>query len=54
MKNTETASILFNNLDIYHCKSEVMELQLKYFAFFPCTWKVKLLNTSKAFFGNFK
>ena len=37
MKNTETASILFNNLDIYHCKSEVMELQLKYFAFFPCT-----------------
>ena len=25
--------ILFNNLDIYRCTSEVMELQLKYFVF---------------------
>ena len=39
--------ILFNNLNIYRCTSEVMELQLKYFVFFPCTWKMKLLNTSK-------
>ena len=25
--------ILFNNLDIYRCTSQVMELQLKYFVF---------------------
>ena len=53
MKNTE---LFFNNLDIYRSTSEVMELQLKYFVFFPSTWRIKLLNTSKtkAFFWQFQ
>ena len=48
--------ILFDNLDICRSTSEVMELQLKYFVFFPCTWGIKLLNTSKtkAFFWQFQ
>ena len=39
--------ILFNSLDIYRCTSEVIELQLNYFVFFPCTWRIKFLNTLK-------
>ena len=56
MKNTENVFLLLNSLDIYRCTSEVIEIQLKYFVFFPFTWRIKLLNISKikAFFGNFK
>ena len=62
MKNTEMLFLLLNNLDIYrylslHIMMEIMDIQLKYFVFFPCTWMIKLLNTSKinqSFFGNFK
>ena len=48
--------LLLNDLDIYRCTSELMEIQLKYFVFFPCTWRIKLLNTSKikAFFWQFQ
>ena len=56
MKNTEMLFLL-NHLDIYLCISEVMEIQLKYFVFFPCTRRIKLLNTSKinkSFLGDFK
>ena len=37
MKNTETAFYSFKKLDIYHCTSEVREIQLEYFVFFACT-----------------
>ena len=48
MKNTELDFILLYNLDIFHLTSEVMEIQLKYFVIFPCTWRIKFLNTSKS------
>ena len=63
MKNTETAFYSFKQylsidiyMDIYLCTSEVMEIHLKYFVFFPCFWRIKLLNNLKnqSFFGNFK
>ena len=43
-------------MDIYRCTSEVMEIHLKYFVFFPCSWRIKLLNNLKnqSFLGNFK
>ena len=47
MKNTEIASYSFKKLDIYRSTSELIEIQLKYFVFFPCTWRIKLLNASK-------
>ena len=54
MKNTKTGFYSFKQylsldfyIDIYRCTSEVMEIQLKYFVFFPCTWKIKFYNTSK-------
>ena len=54
MKNTEAGFYSFKQyllldvyMDIYHCTSEVMKIELKYFVIFPCTWKIKLLNTSK-------
>ena len=54
MKNTEIGFYSFKQYlsldvytDTYRCTSEVMEIQLKYFVFFPCTLKLKLLNTSK-------
>ena len=33
-----------------------MDIQLKYFVFFPVTWRIKLLNTSKikAFLWHFQ
>ena len=33
-----------------------MEIQLKYFVFFPCTWRIQLLYTSnnKTFFWQFQ
>ena len=34
-------------MDIYCCTSEVMEIHLKYFIFFPCFWRIKLLNNLK-------
>ena len=44
MKNTEIAFDSFQQyfsldiyMDIYHCTSEVMEIQLKYFFSFPCS-----------------
>ena len=46
MKNTEIAFYSFKQylsidiyMDIYCCTSEVMEIHLKYFIFFPCFWK---------------
>ena len=33
MKNTEIDFYSCNNLDIYRCTSEVMEIQLNYFVF---------------------
>ena len=63
MKNTEIAFYSFKQylsidiyMDIYRCTSEVMEIHLKYFVFFPCFWRIKLLNNLKnqSFFGNFK
>ena len=63
MKNTEIVFHSFKQyllidiyMDIYRCTSEVMEIDLKYFVFFPCSWKIKLLNNLKnqSFFGNFK
>ena len=54
MKNTEIGFYSFKQyssldvyMDIYRCTSDVIEILLKYFVFFPCTWKIKLLNTSK-------
>ena len=51
MKNTEIVFCSFKqylSLDIYidinPCTSEVMKIQLKYFAFFPSTWRIKLLG----------
>ena len=43
-------------MDIYHWKLEVMEINLKYFAFFPCSWRIKLLNNLKnqGFFWQFQ
>ena len=43
MKNTEIGF----SLNIFRCASEVIEIQLKNFVFFPSTWSIKLLNTSK-------
>ena len=44
MKNTEIGFYSFKQYlsldvytDTYRCTSEVMEIQLKYFVFFPCT-----------------
>ena len=63
MKNTEIVFHSFKQyllidiyVDIYSCTSEVMEIHLKYFVFFPCSWKIKLLNNLKnqSFFRNFK
>ena len=43
-------------MDIYYCTSKVMEIHLKYFVFFPCSWMIKLLNNLKkqSFLDNFK
>ena len=63
MKNTKTAFYSFKQylsidiyMDIYCCRSKVTEILLKYFAFFPCSWRTKLLNNLKnqSFLGNFK
>ena len=61
MKNIEIAFYYFKQylliaiyMDIYGCTSEVMEIHLKKFVFFP--WRIKLLNNLKNqnFFGYFK
>ena len=63
MKNTEIAFYSFKQylsidiyMHIYRCTSEVMEIHLKYFVFFLCFGRIKLLNNLKnqSFFGNFK
>ena len=43
-------------MDIYCCTLEVMEIHLKYFVFFPCFWRMKLLNNLKnqRFFWQFQ
>ena len=43
-------------MDIYHCTSEIMEIHLKYFAFFLCSWRINLLNNLKNqnFFWQFR
>ena len=53
--------VLLNNLDIYRCTTEVMEIQLNYFIFLYMikllnVWIIKLLNVSKtkAFFWQFQ
>ena len=45
MKNTEIGFYL----NIFRCTSGVIEIQLKNFVFFPCTWGIMLLYTSKTF-----
>ena len=63
MRNTEIVFYsvkLYLSIDIYMniCgyTSKVMEIHLKYFVFFPCSWRIKLLNNLKNqnFLGNFK
>ena len=63
MNNTEIVFYsvkLHLSIDIYMniCRytSKVMEIHLKYFVFFPCSWRIKLLNNLKNqnFLGNFK
>ena len=63
MKKTEIAFYSFKQylsidiyMDIYRYTSDVMEIHLKYFVFFQCFWRIKLLNNLKnqTFFGNFK
>ena len=63
MNNTEIVFYsvkLYLSIDIYMniCRytSKVMEIYLKYFVFFPCSWRIKLLNNLKNqnFLGNFK
>ena len=63
MKNTEIAFYSFKQylsidiyIDIYHCTSKVMEFRLKYFVFFPFSWRIKLLNNLKnqSLLGNLK
>ena len=63
MKKTEIAFYSFKQylsidiyMDIYRCTSEAMEIHLNIFVFFPCFWRIKLLNNLKKqrFFGNFK
>ena len=63
MKNTEIAFYPFKQylsidiyMDIYRCTSEVMENHVKYFVFFPCFWRTKLLNHLKneIFFWQFQ
>ena len=46
LKTLKLLFILLNSLDIHCCTTVVMEIQLKYFVFFPCTWKINLLNAS--------
>ena len=58
MKNTDFKQYLSIDIymDIYRCTSEVMEIYLKYFVFFPCFWRIKLLNNLKnqSFFWQFQ
>ena len=63
MKNSEIAFYSFKQylsidiyMDIYCCTSKVMEFPLKYFVFFPSSWRIKLLNNLKnqSLVGNFK
>ena len=43
-------------MDIYRCTSEAMEIHLNIFVFFPCFWRIKLLNNLKkqSFFWQFQ
>ena len=34
-------------MDINRCTSKAMKIQLKYFIFSPCTWRIKLLVPQK-------
>ena len=62
MKNTDIAFSFKQYLSIeiytgnYRCISNVMEIRLKYFVFFPCSWRIKFLNnlTNQSFLGKFK
>ena len=63
MKNTEAAFYSFKQylsldiyVDIYGCTLKGMEIHLKYFVFFLCSWRIKLLNNLKnqSFLGTFK
>ena len=63
MKKTEIAFYSFKQdlsidiyMDIYRCAWKVMEIHLKYFAFLPYSWSIKLVNNLKneSFLGNFK
>ena len=63
MKNTKIAFYSFKQylligicVDIYRCTSEVMEINLKYYVFYPCFWRITLFNNLKnqSLFGNFK
>ena len=54
MKNTEIAFYFFKQYlsigiytVIYRCTLRVMEIHLKYFVFFSCSWRIKLLNNLK-------
>ena len=54
MKNTEIAFCSFKQylslgiyMDINRYTLEVMKIQLKYFVFFPSTWRIKLLIPQK-------
>ena len=54
MKKTEITFYSFKKflsidiyMDIYLCTSKVMEIHLKYFVFFPYSWRIKLLNNLK-------
>ena len=63
MKNTEIAFDSFKQylsvdiyVAIYRSTSKIVEIHLKYFFFFPCSWRTKLLKNLKnqSFPGNFK
>ena len=49
MKNTEIVFYSFKqyilidiHMDMYRCTSEKMEIHMKYFVFFLCSWRLKL------------
>ena len=47
MKNTETAFYYFKQFAYLLLHIGGNGTRLKYFVFFPCTWRINLLNTSK-------
>ena len=48
MENSEIGFYSFKQFGYFSLHIEVIEIQLKHFVSFLCTWRIKLLNTSKS------